>query len=195
MVKKNFLLGLFSAVIILGAGKLLFPQIASQPKAQIEEGLQLHDINFVPNLPPSTLFESDITYYIFEKDKFEKKTAKLTDFEGKPMMIHFWTTWCGPCKRELPHFVKFVDDEKITYLAVTNEDLAPEKVHEFLKECKIEHLVVVIDSSNHFGRHLNMGALPTTVFIDNKRRDKGRVVGPIDWLKPDVVALIKKELF
>ena len=34
------------------------------------------------------------------------ETVKLSDFFGKPIVLNFWASWCGPCKSEMPHFEK-----------------------------------------------------------------------------------------
>ena len=36
----------------------------------------------------------------------------LKDFRGKPVLIHFWTTWCQPCKTELPLLERFHREHK-----------------------------------------------------------------------------------
>ena len=53
--------------------------------------------------------------------------VNLADLKGKPLVINFWATWCGPCKTEVPWFVEFADkyrDQGLTIVGVSVDDPA-----------------------------------------------------------------------
>jgi len=53
------------------------------------------------------------------------KTHKLSDYLGKNVLLIFWATWCGPCRKEMPHLIelrKKISEDELAMLAISNED-------------------------------------------------------------------------
>ncbi|HEY2867326.1 MAG TPA: TlpA disulfide reductase family protein [Pyrinomonadaceae bacterium] len=94
---------------------------------------------------------------------------------GKPRLINFWATWCGPCREEYPDLVK-IDEQyrgKIDFLTVSLDDVADKDtaVPKFLSEMKAEmptYLLVTSDDEAAMAvvsKSWN-GALPFTILFD-----------------------------
>jgi thiol-disulfide isomerase/thioredoxin len=43
----------------------------------------------------------------FKLVALDGKKVSLSDFKGRPLVVNFWATWCGPCKVEMPWFEEF----------------------------------------------------------------------------------------
>lgn len=83
------------------------------------------------------------TYDFILKDQ-HNVPVKLTDYKGKVVIVNFWATWCGPCKTEIPDFVKLYAEYKDKGLVIVgiSIDDSPEQLQEFMKEFKMNYPVL-----------------------------------------------------
>jgi thiol-disulfide isomerase/thioredoxin len=97
--------------------------------------------------------------------------VKLAAFKGKPILINFWATWCGPCRAEIPSLVelqKRYSDEGIdlVILGISVDDPI-EKLKPYANEMKINYPLLVgngrEDVQEAFGP---LWGIPVTVFVD-----------------------------
>ena len=62
----------------------------------------------------------------FKVELSDGKKVSLSDYKGKYLFLHFWATWCGPCRKELPELQQFYKSlspsSKIQFLAVCISD-------------------------------------------------------------------------
>lgn len=96
-------------------------------------------------LLPDTLRNAALT-------TLDGKPLTLSDYEGKVVILNMWATWCGPCRREIPDFIKLQEDYKgrgVEILGVTSEDErnTAESVKQFSKDYKINYKVVWVDAA------------------------------------------------
>lgn len=96
--------------------------------------------------------------------------AALSDFLGKPVVLNFWASWCGPCKSEMPDFEKLYQEygEDIHFLMVNMTDGSRETVEtakEFLEETGYT-FPVYFDTAYEASVAYGVRAIPTTYFID-----------------------------
>ncbi len=122
--------------------------------------------------------------------------VNLADFKGRPLIINFWATWCGPCKHEIPAFVELVDkyrDEGFTVLGISVDD-APEDLQAFAAEYRMNYPVLVglghDDLQEAYGAHF---VVPVSWFV---RRDgtvylKAMGTNTTEWFEKQVMALLE----
>ena len=96
----------------------------------------------------------------------------------KPVVINFWGTWCGPCRREIPELVKLYaeyKDKGIEIVSLAIRD-TPEKVIKFTEQNDMNWVMLM--ATQEASRKYAVTGVPTTVFFNRKGEPVNRFVGP-----------------
>jgi peroxiredoxin len=119
-------------------------------------------------------------------------TVQLSDFKGKVVFLNFWTTWCPPCRIEMPSMQKLYDQLKHRDFAMVAVDLQEpvSQVEAFVKKFKLS-FPMLLDSKGEVGRQFGIRALPTTFILDKEGGIIGRVYGPRDWSDAKAIDLFE----
>jgi len=117
----------------------------------------------------------------FTLTDMEGKKLTMSDFEGKIIILDFWATWCGPCKMEIPSFIKLQEDYKddVVVLGVSLDQGGPRAVVPFAKQMKINYPVVYGDG-NVIQAYGGIRSIPTTFIIDKDFNIQRKYVGYTD---------------
>lgn len=100
----------------------------------------------------------------------EGNEVSLSDFKGKPVVLNFWASWCGPCKSEMPDFQEVFEKygEEVQFLMVNLTDGSQET-----EESALQYIAdngysfpVYLDSELIAAREYVVNSVPRTYFID-----------------------------
>ena len=105
----------------------------------------------------------------FTVEDAEGNEVRLSDFSGKPVVVNFWATWCGPCRSEMPAFEQLYQEygDEIQFLMVNMTDGSRETVsgvQEFLEETGYS-FPVFYDVSSEAAYAYSAYSIPQTVYI------------------------------
>jgi peroxiredoxin len=105
------------------------------------------------------------------------KKHQLSDYRGKNVLIVFWTTWCPPCRLEIPHLIelrKTISEDEFAVLAISNEKR--DLVKKVVDKVGINYTVLLEkdDMSEPFGvmRIFRTTGIPCSFYIDPEGKIK-----------------------
>ena len=181
--KKALLVILLVFVVTLVVATVLYRQLGQtvatdQLEVQTPPATQQTD-ETEAQTEPEKMKAPDFTVYDADGNE-----VHLTDFVGKPIVLNFWASWCGPCKMEMPDFnEKYLElGEEVQFLMINMTDGSRETVEiasEFIKESGYSFPVFYdtkMDAANTYGAY----SLPMTFFIDADGYPVARATGAID---------------
>lgn len=131
----------------------------------------------------------------------EKEMTSLKDYRGKVVLINFWATWCGPCRRDMVALEKlYTQYEKqglaiLTFSQDKSEDR--DKVLKFKSDLGLTSLPIFQDTGGIFNRlvtQYGIGgqmSLPLSILIDKNGKIVAYIQGSRDYASEDAKALVE----
>jgi thiol-disulfide isomerase/thioredoxin len=124
-----------------------------------------------------------ISYYRsldLNKETLDLSSVQLLDSsvypipEQKPLLVHFWATWCPVCKVEAPNIQAISEDYEVLTVAVQSG--SKENIQQYLKKHNLS-FNVVNDEEGIYSRKFNIQVFPTTLIYDKNRNLRFSEVG------------------
>ncbi|MDH3349581.1 MAG: TlpA family protein disulfide reductase [Desulfobulbaceae bacterium] len=109
-------------------------------------------------------------------------TWNLANLKSKVTIVHFWATWCPPCRQEMPLLQEYftsMKEEKIQILTIAYRD-DPSAVKMFVKNAGWT-MPVLFDPESNTGRNYSLTGVPETFIIDKNGLLRERFIGPVEW--------------
>ncbi len=123
------------------------------------------------------------------------RALTLGSFAGRIIVLNIWATWCPPCRDEMPTLDALqglLGGEGFAVVPVAIDAGGIAVARQFYRDIGIRNLGLYWGDDMRVKLAFGVIGLPTTVLIDRKGRELGRVTGPAVWDGPQAVAQIAR---
>jgi len=175
--KKTFIIIALALVLLIAGASVLYhrlgEKLAPEQLAVTETTAPEETGTEPPSIPAP-----DFTVY-----DAAGNPVKLSDYFGKPIILNFWASWCGPCKMEMPDFNEKSQalEGEVQFLMINMTDGGRETVESasaFIEEQGYT-FPVFFDTTSEAAYTYGAYSLPTTFFIDADGNAVAQATGAI----------------
>jgi peroxiredoxin len=109
----------------------------------------------------------------------DSREISLSDYRGRPVILNFWATWCGPCRYEVPAFKAFYErypEEEVVIIAISTQD-DPDSARGYAIRDGLK-FVIPVDPRGTVANMYNVRGMPTTFIIDEDGVITSIKIGP-----------------
>ena len=137
----------------------------------------------------------DFTFTTLDGDQ-----KSIRDFKGKVVVLNFWASWCAPCVKEFPHFLKLAKNytNRIVFIGLSSDhDMA--SMNRFLSKMdyqnpqamSLPNVLIALDEQGEITREIfQTYRLPETILIDEKGYMREKLIGA-DWAYEDLATMVE----
>ena len=127
----------------------------------------------------------------FTLNDIDGEAFELDSTRGKWVFLHFWASWCGPCREEMPAIQKLseaIDQDSLPIVMInTAED--EDTIFSFLGEVQVD-INSLMDADGQVTEVWKPRGLPTTFLIDPEGYVRYQAIGGRDWHKPEYISFL-----
>jgi len=117
---------------------------------------------------------------IFRLADLNSQVHDMTDYEGQPLIINFWGTFCPPCRNEMPALQHQYDKWKDRGLKLIGINLSEDRltVQSFIRQIGVD-FPILLDKDKQTERKYGLKQYPTTFFIAPSGEIQEVVIGGV----------------
>lgn len=123
----------------------------------------------------------------------EGKTTDLAKLRGQWVLVHFWASWCGPCRKEMPtldRLSKTIPPQKLRILLINTAE-SDDEVFSFLATVSPD-LDALMDRDGKVTERWQPRGLPSSFFVDPQGRLRYLALGGRDWMSAPYLGFVKQ---